>query len=456
MAKTRETIKKYLLDQYANDGVSASELKKALLTSTTGSALIPYDLDPILHEELLKLQPLADLMNIAQANGKTHEYSARTSHPMAWFEGENTPANPTSGTYVRKTVALKIQRIWGSVTGFQQVVSEDFIDSLSTELEGSLEGMANVMEYGAIWGCANDIGFTGDAYQYSGIFPRIAAYAPTNIVDAGGDKITLDDLDALVAKAAGFRGVRGDSKLWFMSLRMRQVVDGLQTKVQIPLTSAVLADGKITMNAYDNIGIYESDFIAPLATSTSPSDLGAAGDSGAGTLAADEYFYNISSVTVFGEQVAGTIASATVALNDAIDLTWTADSNAVLYLIWRGLTTGNANLQLLDVIPALTYDANGTVNGTVTTYKDTGARTPIAIKPLSTGEQSILLANLDGRRGVEFLGKVDDNGRPIDRLFRYVPLAQTKDTYDYMLKGYMSLKLVHPNLVGMVRHAKLA
>lgn len=111
---------------------------------------------------------------------------------------------------------------------------------------------------------------------------------------------------------------------------------------------------------------------------------------------------------------------------------------------------------VIEYDPALTYDANGTVNGAVETYKDTGARTPVEIKPLSTGEQNILLINVDGRRGAEFLGKVDDNGRPVDRLFRYVPLAQVKDTYDYMLKGYMSLKLVHPNLVAMVRHAKLA
>lgn len=454
---TRQVIKQYLLDQYANDGVSPSELKKALLTSTTGAALIPYDLDPVLHEELLKLQPLAMIMNVAQANGKTHEYSVRSSHPYAWFEGESTPANPQSSAYSRKSVALKIQRIWGSVTGFQQVVSEEFIDSLSTELEGSLEGMANIMEYGALWGAADDVGFTGDAYQYSGIISRLLAYAPTNVVDAGGNKITLDDLDLAVAKAAGFRGVRSDQKLWLMGLRMRQVVDGLQTKVQIPLTSTILADGKIEMAAYSGIGIYESDFIAPADTSTSPTDLAAVEDDGNGALAADQYFYNISSVTVFGEQVAGTEANVTVAGgSDAIDLSWTADSAAVLYFIWRGLTTGNANLQLLDIIPALTYDANGTVNGAVETYKDTGARTPVEIKPLSTGEQNILLINVDGRRGAEFLGKVDDNGRPVDRLFRYVPLAQVKDTYDYMLKGYMSLKLVHPNLVAMVRHAKLA
>lgn len=48
-----------------------SELNKALLTSVSGSALIPEDLDSQLHEELLKLQPLAEIMDVIQAEGKT-------------------------------------------------------------------------------------------------------------------------------------------------------------------------------------------------------------------------------------------------------------------------------------------------------------------------------------------------------------------------------------------------
>lgn len=450
-AKT--AIKKFLMDKFTQDA-GGSELQKALLNSTTGASLIPYDLDPVLHEELLKLQPLAQLMEIQQANGKTHEYNVRTAHPNAWFEGENTPANPLASTYQRKTVALKIQRIWGGVTGFQQAVSAEFIDSLSTELEGSLEGMANLMEYGALWGSANDIGFTGDAYQYSGILPRLLAYAPSVVVDAGGDKISLDDLDNAIANVSGHRGVDGDQKLWLMSTRMRQIVDGLQTKVQIPLTSAVLADGKIVMKAYGDIPIYESGFISPTSPTTSPTVAAAAGG-GTGTLPTDEYFYAISSVTRFGEQVAGTEGSASITGPDDIALTWTADANAVAYMIWRGLTTGV--LYLLDIIPALTYDAAGTVNGSVATYTDNGSRTPSTIiKPLKANEHSIVLANLNPDRGAAFLGRIDDNGRPADRLFRYVPLAQVKDSYDYMLKGYMALKLVHPNLVTMIRHAKYA
>ena len=435
----------------------ATELRKALTTSGDGAALLPYDLDPMLHEELLKLQPLAELIEVLPAGGKTHEYNVRTSHPQAWFEGETTPANNKNSVYARKTVQTKIQRIWGQVTGFAQTMDEAFIDALATEIEGSVEGMSNILEYGLLWGAANDVGFTGDAYQYSGLFARLAAYAPGNIIDGGGDKVSLDDLDAAYAAATGFRGVRQDPKVWLMGVRMKQVVDSLQTKVQIPLQSMELYDGKLVMGSYTGVPILESDYVVPAGTSTSPTDLGASEDDGAGTLAADQYFYNIASVTSYGEQVAGTEANVTtVGGSDAVDLSWTADANAHLYLIFRGLTTGNANLQLLDIVPAHTYDGDGTVSGTVTTYKDTGALTPVAIKPLSSGEQNIFLVNRNPRRGAAFVGKIDDMGRAIDRMFSFVELARVKDTFDYMIKGYLTARVVHPNLVSMVRHVTLA
>jgi hypothetical protein len=442
MASTKRNILEYLIAQKSQ----GTELKKALDT-TTGADLLPYDLEPTLHEELLKIQPLAVLMDVIPAGGLTHEYRLRTSHPQAWFEGETTPANAKNSTYTRKTVQTKIQRIWGSVTGFEQSMSEAFIDALATELSGSVEGMSNILEYGLMWGAADDIGFTGDPYQYSGVIPRLMALAPSNIVDGAGAKVDLDMLDQAIAKT-NFRGVRGDPRLWVMGSRMRQIVDSLQTQVSIPLTSVELADGKIRMAAYDGIGILESDFIVPEATTTSPTVTATIADGGA--LADDEYFYVISSVTVTGEQVAGTEDSATTSTtNNSVDLTWTADANAVAYMIFRGLATGNDNLQLLDIIPALTYDAAGTVNGSVETYTDDGSLTAVDVRPLSDGEHNILLINRNPARGAAFIGKVDSMGRPIDRLFSYVELARVKDTYDYMLKGYLAARLVYPNLISI-------
>lgn len=432
-----------------------TELRKAL-DSTDAAALIPYDLEPILHEELLLLQPLFALLDLGDAGSKTHEFNVRTSHPTGWFEGESNSAQNTESTYARKTVQLKIQRIWGSVTGFTQTVTEGFIDAFETEVAGSLEGMSNTMEFGALWGTSDDLTqFTGDSYQYSGIIPRLFDDAIANVIDGGGNKITLDDLDQAQAKASRFRGARVDPYMWIMSTRMRQIADGLQTKAEIPLTPAQVLDGKITMASYDGYPILESDYIAPEGN-TSPSLTSATAAAG-GALADDDYFYNISSVTLYGEQEMGDTeqSASTAATNNSVDLVWTADTEAKLYMIWRGVTTGIANMQLLDIIPAKTY-TNGVVSGNVGTYSDEGAKTPLAIKPLNTGEHNILLVNVNPLRGASFVGKVDAQGEPLDYFMTYTELAQVKDSYDFFIKSYYALKLVHPETCALLRHVTLS
>ena len=52
METIRDRLFKFMMEQ-SNRG---EELQRALLT-TAQTALLPYDLDPILHEELLNLQP---------------------------------------------------------------------------------------------------------------------------------------------------------------------------------------------------------------------------------------------------------------------------------------------------------------------------------------------------------------------------------------------------------------
>lgn len=437
-----------------------SELNKAILATTgEGSELIPYDLDPILHEELLRLQPLTVLLGIQQANGKTHEFRSRTSHPQGWFEGESTPAANQSSAYKRNSVILKILRQWGGVTGYQQAVSKKFVDSLSKELEGSLEGMADTIEFAIMFGVSGDsaesLGFEGDSYQFTGILPTLYVNAIDNVIDGAGAKITLDMLDRAYQKANAFRGVRRDNKVWLMGQRMKQVVDGLQTRVQIPLKSMELFDGKITMGSYTGLPIFETDNLVPATTTTSPDATATKG--AGGSLADDEWFYMISSVTVYGEQIHGVEDSATTeTTNNLVDVTWTADDAAHLYMIWRGTTTGAANMELLDIVAAHTYDAAGSLSGDVEAYEDDGTGSVIAIRPLVSGEQIIMLVNTDSRRGANFVGKIDDDGQAVDGLVKFVPLARVRDTFDYMLKSYLALKIVYPNLHSMVRHVKLS
>jgi hypothetical protein len=315
--------------------------------------------------------------------------------------------------------------------------------------------MADLIEFGALYGCADDIGFTGDALQYSGLLPRLYAGAPANVIDAGGDKISLDDLDNAVATALRWRQTRNDPAVWFMGIRMKQVVEGLQTKVSMPIQGVVLGDGKIEMPAYYRRPIYETDYVSPASVSTSPAITATLKVDSNAAIPAGTYTYQMSSVTAFGEQAVGT-ASAGVAVDGThtkVDLSWTADPAAKLYLIWRKLAAGA--YYLVDIIPALTYDANGIVNGTKATYTDAKAAGISQVKPLLAGEEHIVLANVMPQRGGAFLGKIDDMGRPIDKLVSFVELARTKDSFDYFLKAYMALRLVYPNVVAEIRHCKL-
>lgn len=438
-----------------------SEIRKALTSSGDGAALVPYDLDPVLSEELLKLQPLAQLLPIKEADGKTHEYNIRSSHPQAWFEGEATAAAVQNSVYARKSVQLKIQRIWGSVTGFSRAVTKKFIDNFEAELEGSLNGMGDLMEYGALFGISNDLtAFTGDAYQFTGVLPRLYADASVNVIDGGNAKITLDMLDQAMAAAIGHRQTRNDPGMWFMGMRMKQVVDGLQTKVQLPLQGVELADGKIVMAAYGGRPIFESDMVVPASTSTSPATT--ATKAAGGALADATYTYQISSVTMYGEQVVGTesAGATTETTNNKVNLTWTADANARSYMIWR--KTGAGAYGLLDIIPAKTYASDGTVNGSVEAYSDAGAKTPIAaVKPLLAGQQQIVFVNAHRQRGAEWLF-VREDGAPIVRaegkpnFLVFDELAKTKDTYDYMVKAYAALGIKHPNVHAVLRHVKLS
>ena len=424
------------------------ELKQAM-TSADASALIPEDIDPILYDELKKLQPLVNLVDVEQADGKVHQIVVRGSHPQGWFEGEGTRGTAKKASYVRKAVTLKIARLWGSVTGFAQKVTERFINLLMAEIDAQLEGMSDLLEYSLLYATGDESGFTGDAYQTTGILPTVYKYAPENVFDANGATITLPMLDELIGAITKYRGTKNDPRVFLMSLNMRQVVDGLQTKISMNLTNVEIADGRFVMAAYGGTPIYETDYMAP--TDTSP-DVTAGVSAESGVLPAGDYEYRLSKVTMYGEQVAG-VASASVnlAAAGAIDLAWTGADDAVLYMVWRR-EGGAGEFDLVDIIPGLTYDADGLPNGVVEAYTDNGSKPAIdRVHPLEDGQELIAIVNTNPRRGVSFLGLVDDMGRPAGTLVRFVELARTKDSYDFFLKSYFAVAMKYSNMAAVLR-----
>lgn len=437
-------------------------LRKALTSADTAN-LRSEDLDPILHEELVEKQPLLSLFDVEQADGKVHEYRKVTSHPKGWFEGESTPANAREGTYSRDTVQLKILRNWGEVTGFNQAVTAKDLDALALEIDLSLQGLADIIEWSTLFACSNDLDdFTGDAYMFTGILPYIFDGAgSTNVIDGGGNKLTLAELDALI-DVVDYRGTGGDPKFFIMANNMKQVADGLQSQVQMNIQSAELFDGRITMGTYDGLPIFTTNMMKAKTTATADMVTGlAAADGGTAAAtgaAASEYGYRIACVTFEGEQVACAEATVTPTANAEVALTWTANANAYAYMIFREPAAGGG-WDLRDIIAAKTYDSAGTVSGNVVSYTDddfSASSVNEYVQCLETGEQSIVLANASNRNGASYLGMVDSMGQSISNMVSYVPLARTKDTYDFMLKSYMAMKVVNPKLFAVLRHVKTA
>lgn len=431
-------------------------LRKALLatTSQSGENLIPEDLEPALVEYLAREQPLFMFMERQKADGKTHEYNKRTAVPEAWFEGELTDIQAGSSTYDRESVQLKILRTWGGVSGFQQRMSERFINALESEIVGSMEGLADLFEYSMLWGNKND------AYQFDGLDTFIANDAQAGqLISAGGNilspdnVVTLTHLDDMIDAATGFRGVGGDPKAFIMSRQMISKITGLQTKIQRSVQQ-IEFEGGFRMATYRDVPLVPSDFVRPRATTTSPTVTATA--AAGGTMVDGTYHYGISSVTMFGEQLVGATDSATTATsNNSVALTWTADPAARLYKVWRGSSA--TTMKLLTVIPAKTYDSAGAVNGTVAAYTDTGAATVnTAIDPLTTGHESIFLANFNPDRGAALVGNLSPLGERTDNFVSYVPLATRKSAFEYMIESFAALKVPHARLHAVARRVKLA
>jgi len=430
-------------------------LRKALVSADTVD-LRSEDLDPVLHEELVDKQPLVSLFGLEKADGKTHEFRRVLTHPKGWFEGEVTPANSRKGTYGRDSVQLKILRNWGSVSGFNQAVTDKDLDALAQEIDLSLQGVADIIEWSTLYGSSGDADdqFSGDAYQYTGILPFVYSEHVSNVINGGGNKITLDELDQMI-DAIDYRGTDGDPKFFSMSSRMKQITDGLQTKVQMPIESMELFDGKLTMGTYDTLPIFKTNMLK--AGTSGVGSLAAVAGSDVSSGAANEvYGYRVSSVTFQGECVGVAEAVVTPTADFDVDLSWTADADAYAYMIFREPTTAADGHKLVDIIPALTYDSDGTVNGTVLAFNDADFAVEHEVEPLEAGEEIILLANASSRNGASYMGLIDSMGQSVDNMVSYVPLARTKDTYDYMLKAYLAMKIVNGELFSVLRHVKLA
>jgi len=443
--------------------LSTTELRKALATTGSGQYLVPEDLEPAIRDYLWYLSPLTERIQAVRADGHLHKVARRTAVNRGWFEGESTDPSYSQSTYDQRQVQIKILRTSGKITDFMQSASRTFVDAAAEEIDAAVMALADIFEYAAMYGVSTDLttyDITGDAYQYTGLYGWLIEDALTdNVRDANshgaaGATVTLSMLDQMYAQTVGkYRNFMRDPYIWLMSQDMNDKVSGLQTRVTRESPSMTF-EGGFVMQTYKNIPILPSQFCAP-GSSASPAGLSAAASAG-GSLDDDTYYYRVAAITLYGEQAAAAEVNATTSgTHNTVTLSWTANENAKLYAIYKGTATGDNNLELLDIIPAITYTSAGAISSYVSSYDDDGTITETAaIQPLDLTEETIWLVNLGTRYGISRPVLIPSLGTPIDNLVRYAEIPVATDELAFRLKSFHAIQVPRGESSCVLRRAK--
>lgn len=431
--------------------MNRDEIIRKLLDSTAGSHLFPEQMSRVLSELVFKLNPILAKIRGTQIAGDSYKHNQRTAIPsVSTISGENATTVSASSTYNRVTTDLKIMKAKGGVTGFQKAASRAYIDSYKTELQGSLTKLSYDMENMVLNGDA-----TADSYQFDGVENLLPTAGKVD--NYGAVDLTLLDnmIDYMITK-----GGRGDDIGFFMSTAMVSAVTRKMTATLHAPVEKVMIEGGFRFETYRGIPLIETSFLAPLATMTDFTSVAAAAG---GALPDGVYYYRVAAVTSEGETIANTSDTATCgAGNNTIDLTWPAYTDALNYKIFRSAVGGSAGDEtLLDTIAARTYDADGNVTGSVTTYSDATASTADGVtKPLSEAvagnpDESIMLLDFTKNKGLEMV-YTNENANQVNNLVTFMELARTEDKMEYLLKSYLALILRNENLGIRARNVRKA
>ena len=153
--------------QVAFDGITQQldpEIQKAIDTSSA-SALIRQDLEPLLYEVFVRIFPAYDRFGKEPANGLTHAWNQITDYGDAVFMSELGTVTDDKSTYVRKTTnvailatrrGLSLKSKFAVIAGGMQYNPEQI------ELQGGLRSIAARMQRTIFEGNAADSGGTAD------------------------------------------------------------------------------------------------------------------------------------------------------------------------------------------------------------------------------------------------------------------------------------------------------
>jgi len=450
-----------LISQYNKYDKNASLIQKALTSAVgIGQALIPQNLEKEITNTIIRLSPELALVLTKKISGKTHEFNRLVALPRTGGAmGESASTIVSNSQTVRDQVQLKIIRRKGEITNFLQDTSEEYIDAASYEMENLLQqhiyDLINYIMYGNA---------EANPYEHSGLDVYITTNRILPVAAAGskryGDTLaTLSVLDNMIDRSNRAGGSR-HKRAFIMSPEMLSKVSQLLTNVRL---NQGLVQGGLTqveigggwrLNAYRDIPIIESTGTAP--TNSGVNIYGVVGTSTAatgGTVAADDYFLQISAVTEEGEQLASAeVNQTTTGATSTLTLTWEDVPNAYRYKIYTADATGG-DKTLVRVIPADVYDGVGTITGRNTSYTFTtdpftrDASVPDSMQndnqfDKETGKQVpeyVFLWDLDPIQGLGKVPYTNTGGARFDGLVTVEQLARTDDNIPLLVKTYEAL-----------------
>lgn len=446
-------------------GEISSLVRKALSTaSSSGGALIPQSLEKLITTAVIELVPEMAVIDPVRVYSNYHEFDRLTALPGGHGVIGELGVTPTSNSqYERVGRYLKNFRRKGAVTGFLMDTSEQFIDAKAVEMENHVQVHGYNIATQLVWG--HDM---ADPYAP----PGLDSFIQTNrdVGTRGGTVPTdLSMLDDMIDNNDRLQG-SNHRRVFLMSPEMLSKVSRLLTNVRKNQDEGggltrVSIPGGWRLSAYRDVPIVTTtrtrNDVQMGTVTPSKADTG-------GTIAADEWFFEVSFIDINGESVASAeVSVTTVAATSLVKLEWADVPSAVYYKVYCGTASGGA--KLVAILPATTYDSVGTPTGRVTevTFSTTpttrnptvsapaelvltlpAVATPVTAKMandipiVQTGgvtPERIIFWDLDKVQGLGKFAYGNSSGSRFGGLITMEPKASTDDNWPFLLKTYGTL-----------------
>jgi hypothetical protein len=447
-----------LLSQYNKHSRLNENILQKALTSAAGvaEALIPENLEKEITNTVIRLSPEMALVFLKKISGKVHEFNKLVALPRTGGAmGEAASTIVSNSQTTRDTVTLKVIRRKGEITNFLQDTSEEYIDAAAYEMENLLQqhiyDLINYIMYGNA---------DANTYEHSGLDYYVSTnrILPVNTSKRYGDTLaSLTTFDNMIDRSNRAGGAK-HNRCFIMSPEMLSKLSQLLTNVRLNqglvagLTQVEIGGGW-RLNAYRDIPIIESTGTAPTNLTNIYGTTGSSTATTGGTIAADDYFFQIAAVTEEGEQLASAeISQTTTGTTSTVTLTWEDVPNAYRYKIYSHDVTA-VDKTLVRVIAADVYDAVGTITGRKTSYTfTTDPLTKDASVPASMANDTqlekeatkgvpeyVFLWDLDPIQGLGKYPYTNSGGSKFNGVVTVKQLAETDDNIPLLVKTYAAL-----------------